>query len=60
MLNKINEVKNGRESSQQKQVISNLGKFYKSRDEIWIFLEIILKWFLKVNTKQNMEQDLKY
>ena len=60
MLNKINEVKNGRESSQQKQVISNLGKFYKSRDETWIFLEIILKWFLKVNTKQNMEQDLKY
>ena len=60
MLNKINEVKNGRESSQQKQVISNLGKFYKSRDEVWIFLEIILKWFLKVNTKQNMEQDLKY
>ena len=34
MLNKINEVKNGRENSQQKQVISNLEKFYKSRDEI--------------------------
>ena len=34
MLNKINEVKNGRENSQRKQVISNLEKFYKSRDEI--------------------------
>ena len=29
LLNKINELKTGRKNSEQKQVISNLEKFYK-------------------------------
>ena len=61
MLNKINEVKTGRKKPEQNQVISNsfTNLISKSREEV-LLLEIVLKWLLKLNTKQNMEQDLKY
>ena len=64
MLKKITEVKMGRKTPEQEEVINNLDKFYNSRKEVIIFLEIMLKWSLMLATKQNrikqQEQELKY
>ena len=42
-LNKLDDVKLGRKTQKQKTVIANLEKFYKSREEVFIFLETMLK-----------------
>ena len=43
MLKKITGVKMGRKTPEQEEVINNLDKFYNSRKEVIIFLEIMLK-----------------
>ena len=63
-LNKLNEVKMGRKTSEQKEVITNLENFCKSREEVFNFFRDYTKICLILNTKQNKmkrkEQDLKY
>ena len=62
-IKKLNEVKIGKKTDEQKKVIDNLNKFYNSREEVIIFLETILKCYLMLITIQNnmklREQDLK-
>ena len=62
-IKKLNEVKIGKKTDEQKKVIDNLNKFYNSREEVIIFLETILKCYLMLITMQNKtklrEQDLK-
>ena len=50
-LKKLNEIKNGKKTPQQKEVIDNLEKFKNSREEVFNFLETILKWCLILDTK---------
>ena len=38
-LNKLNDVKMGRKTSEQKEVITNLENFYKSREEVFNFFK---------------------
>ena len=52
LLNKINEVKIGNKTPEQKEVINNLENFFKSR-EVFNFLVIILNCSLMLVTKQN-------
>ena len=64
-LKKLNEVKIGKKKNdKQKEVIDNLDKFYNAREEVFFFLETILKCYLILITMQNKmklkEQDLKY
>ena len=40
-IKKLNEVKIGKKTDEQKKVIDNLNKFYNSREEVIIFLETI-------------------
>ena len=60
-IKKLNEVKIGKKTDEQKKVIDNLNKFYNSREET---METILKCYLMLITMQNnmklREQDLKY
>ena len=42
-LNKLSNIKIGKKTPEQKEVINNLEKFYLSREEVIIFLETILK-----------------
>ena len=42
-LNKLSNIKIGKKTPEQKEVINNLEKFYVSREEVIIFLETILK-----------------
>ena len=62
-IKKLNEVKIGKKTDEQKKVIDNLNKFYNSREEVIIFLETILKCYLMLIMIQNnmklREQDLK-
>ena len=62
-IKKLNEVKIGKKTDEQKKVIDNLNKFYNSREEVIIFLETILKCYLMLITIQNnmklRERDLK-
>ena len=60
MLKKINEVKIGKKTSDQKEVITNLDKFYHSREEVINFFRDYTKMMLDAgyNAKQNKtEQD---
>ena len=63
-LNKLSNIKIGKKTPEQKEVINNLEKFYNSREEVINFLETILKSYLMLITMQNKmklkEQDLKY
>ena len=63
-LNRLNDVKIGKKTPEQKKVITNLENFFKSREKVFNFLETIPKWCLILTTKQNKmklkEPDLKY
>ena len=63
-LNKLNEVKLGKESTEQKEMINNLNKFYRSREEAIIFIETLLKCYpMQITIRDKMrlrEKDLKY
>ena len=63
-LNKLSNIKIGKKTAEEKEVINNLEKFYNSREEVINFLETILKSYLMLITMQNKmklkEQDLKY
>ena len=63
-LNKLSNIKIGKKTAEQREVIDNLNKFYKSREEVINFLETMLKCYLMLITMQNKmklrEQDLKY
>ena len=54
-LNKISNIKIGKKTLEQKEVINNLEKFYNSREEVINFLETMLKCYLmqNYNAKQN-------
>ena len=52
-LNKINNVKIGKKTIKQKEIIDNLEKFYISREEVINFLGTMEKWFLMPHTNQN-------
>ena len=55
LLKKINEVKIGRKTFEQEKVITNLEKFYHSREEVIIFFRDFAKMMLDAgyNAKQN-------
>ena len=64
-LNKLNTIKIGKKTVEEKEAINNLEKFYLSREEkLLIFLKTILKFCLMVITIQKIvklrEKDLKY
>ena len=64
-LNKLNNIKIGRKTLEQKKVINNPEKFYISREEVFnFFLQTMEKWYLMHPTNQNKmklrEKDLKY
>ena len=63
-LNKLNEVKIGKKTIKQKEVIDNLENSYKSKEEVIIFLTTMLKCYLMQITALNKmrlrEKDLKY
>ena len=63
-LNKLSNIKIGKKTTEQKEVINNIEKFYNSREEVINFLVTILKCCLMLITMQNLkqlkEQDLKY
>ena len=63
-LNKLSNIKIGKKTPEQKEVINNLEKFYNSREEVINFLETMLKCYLMQITMLNKmrlrEKDLKY
>ena len=63
-LKKLNEVKMGKKTIEQKETIHNLEKSYKSREEVINFLETILKCYqMQITMQEKMElreKDLKY
>ena len=42
-LNKLSNIKNGKKTTKQKRMIKNITRFYNSREETIIFLEIMEK-----------------
>ena len=54
-LNKLNEVKIGKKTTEQKEVIDNLEKFYKSREEVINFFRDFTEMLsdANYNAKQN-------
>ena len=54
-LNKLNEIKMGRKTSEQKEVISNLENFYKCREEVFNFFRDYIKMML--DSKHKGKQD---
>ena len=62
-LNRLSNIKIGKRTTEQKEVINNIGKFYNSREEV-VFSETILKCCPMLITMQNLKQlkelDLKY
>ena len=54
-LNKLNEVKIGKKTIKQKEVIDNLENFYKSREEVIIFFNNYVEMLSDANysAKQN-------
>ena len=63
-LNKLSNIKAGKKTLEQKEMIKNLEKFYLSREQVINFLETILKCYQMQITNQNKmklrEKDLKY
>ena len=63
-LNKLSNIKIGKKADEQKKVIDNLNNFTILEKKLLIFLETIIKCYLKLITMQNkmkqQEQDLKY
>ena len=63
-LNKLDNIKIGKKSLEQKEVINNLEKFYNSREEVFNFLEVMLKCYQMQITMREIiklkEKDLKY
>ena len=56
-----NEKLKGRHKSQdQKCSIKDIKMLYESREKLSMCLMIILQWYLRLNTNQFMEKDLKY
>ena len=57
----LNEIKTGIHGSEdQKYIIRNVFFFLIYEKNLFVFLDIILFSYLKLNTKQNMDEDLKY
>ena len=63
-LNKLSNIKIGKKTAEQKEVIKNLEKFIFLEKRLLIFLDTILKCYLMQITMQNKiklrEKDLKY
>ena len=53
-LNKLSNIKIGKKTTEQKDTINNLEKFYNSRKEVIIFLETILECDLMPNMLQRL------
>ena len=53
LLKKINEVKAGIKTPEQEGVFTNLENFTNLEKKFLIFLEIMLKWWLVLVTKEN-------
>ena len=63
-LNKLSNIKVGKKTTEQKEVINNIEKFTTLEKKLFIFLETIFKCCLMPITMQNLnqlkKQDLKY
>ena len=55
-LNKLNGVKMGRKTSEQKEVITNLENFYKSKEEVLNFFKDYTKMMLDCNYKVKQDE----
>ena len=56
-LSKLNEVKIGKKTPEQKEIINNLEIFYKSKEEVTNFLTTMLKCYLiQIKTQMLMLQ----
>ena len=55
-MNKLNHVKIGKKTSEQKEVFTSLEKFYLSREEVFNFYENYTKMLLDSNFK--VKQDV--
>ena len=55
-LNKLNDVKMGRKTSEQKEMITNLENFYKSREEVFNFFKDYTKMMLDSNYKAKQDK----
>ena len=55
-LNKLSNIKTGKKTIEQKEVINNIEKFYNSKEEVINFLVTILKCYLMLITMQNLKQ----
>ena len=49
----------GNKIPEEKKIFDNLEKFYNSREEVIIFLEVMLKGCLMLATKQNRTEQKK-
>ena len=54
-LNKLSNIKNGKKTAEQREVIDNLNKFYKSREEVINFFRDYIEMLsdANYNAKQN-------
>ena len=50
--NKLSNIKIGKKTTEQKEVINNLEKLYNSKEEVINFLDTILKCYLMPNIMQ--------
>ena len=55
-LNKLNDVKLGRKTPEQKEVITNLENVYKSREEVFNFFRDYIKMVLDSNYKSKQDE----
>ena len=54
-MNELNRLKIGRKTPEQKEMITNIGNFYKSREEVFNFLRDYTKMMFDYNYKAKQD-----
>ena len=57
-LNKLNNIKIGRKTSVQKELITNLEKFFKSREKVFNFFKNYIKMMLDSKCKAGQDETI--
>ena len=55
-LNELNNVKIGKKTSEQKEMITNLENFYKSREEVFNFFKDYIKMYTDAGDKAKQDK----